>query len=85
MYIIIRKWCNEYTMLPMYASVCTCVFGMQKIDCVVQCVFVELCAPCDLCLVHAHGLKLAACFFHLWPLKQPCAGCLDILRNLLGS
>ena len=29
---------------------------------------------------------LAACFsFHLWPLKQPCSGCLDMFRVCLGS
>ena len=74
-------------MLPMYASVCTFVFGMQKFDCV-RYVFVELCAPCNLCLVHvhAHGLNLAACFsLHLLPLKQPCTGCLDVFRDLFGS
>ena len=45
-----------------------------------------MCPACDLCLVHAHVLILAACFyFHYWPLKQPCAGCLDVFRDRLGS
>ena len=45
-----------------------------------------VCPASDLCLVHAHVLKLSACFsFHLWPVQQPCTGFLDVLRVLLGS
>ena len=58
---------------------------MQKIDYVVQCFVVVEFVPNTFSTCTCTTACCACFFFHLWPLKQPCAGCLDVLRDLLGS
>ena len=78
-----RICCNECTMLPCMLAFLHVSLGCRRLT---VCCCRIVCLARVHCLVHAHVLKLAACFsFHLWPLKQPCACCLDVFRDFLGS